>query len=99
MDLGILQVFPGTVAERIGLAPDDRILSYDGHKPTSVKQFVDAVADASGRRVRRLVIGRGTDVLQFDLPAGRVGVRVDIVRAAITNEPNDRSAPPEARSR
>ena len=82
MDLFVLSVIPSTIGEHIGLAAGDRIASYDGHKPTSAKQFIDAVADASGRQTRVLIIRRGAQELKYEVPPGRVGILVRIVPAA-----------------
>jgi C-terminal processing protease CtpA/Prc len=86
MELVIESVFADTVAERIGLAAGDCILSYDDHRPTSTKQFVDAASDVSGRRdSRMLVIRRNAEVFRFAIPPGRLGV---LVRMAVIDPPN-----------
>ena len=79
VDVVIAGVIPNTTAARLGFAPGDRIIDYDGRKPTSVKQFVDAVADASGHQLRRLVLRRGADDLKFEVAPGKLGVNLKIM--------------------
>jgi YD repeat-containing protein len=79
MDVLIVSVIPGTIGERIGLAAGDRIESYDGHQPTSTKQFIDAVIDASGHQTRVLIVRRGTQELTYEVPPGRVGIVIKMV--------------------
>ena len=74
VDVVIAGVIPNTTAALLGFAPGDRIIDYDGRRPTSVKQFADAVVDASGHQLRRLVLRRGPDDLKFEVTPGRLGV-------------------------
>ena len=81
MEVVVQDVFRGSPAERIGLKTEDRILSYDGKVPTSVKQLVDLITDATGDATRLLVVRRGPDVLTFDVGSGRLGILIDLARA------------------
>jgi MTH538 TIR-like domain (DUF1863)/FHA domain/PDZ domain len=76
-DVVVTKIVPGTTAERIGLAPQDRIVIYNDVKPTSVQQFVDLAISTSGATSRRLVIRRDQNILTFEVPAGRLGVYLD----------------------
>ena len=58
------------------LGPGIEILSYDDRKPTSVKQFVDSVVDASGRQSRSLIVRRGSNELKFEVAPGRLGINI-----------------------
>jgi S1-C subfamily serine protease len=79
VDVVIAGVIPNTTAARLGFAPGDRIIDYDGRKPTSMKQFADAVADASGHQVRSLVLRRGVDNLKFEVAPGLLGINLKIM--------------------
>src|SRR5437899_2205769 len=48
----VLSFVSGSVAQRLGLAPGDRIVSYDGKRPTSVDQVVKLVNELSGSAIR-----------------------------------------------
>jgi C-terminal processing protease CtpA/Prc len=76
-DVVVTKIDPGTTAERIGLAPQDRIVSYNDVKPTSVQQFVDLESSTVDPTSRRLVIRRDQNVLTFEVPLGRLGVHLD----------------------
>jgi hypothetical protein len=73
----------GSTAERIGLKPGDRILSYDGRKPTSEDQQISLVTDFSGRASRILIVRRGAQILTFEVAPGRLGAKLDVVRAEV----------------
>jgi S1-C subfamily serine protease len=99
VDVVIAGVIPSTTAALLEFAPGDRIIDYDGRKPTSVKQFIDAVADASGHQLRRLVLRRGPDDLTFEVAAGKLGVNIKIVLSqAASAAPVGPSEQPIARS-
>jgi FHA domain/PDZ domain len=76
-DVVVTKIVPGTTAERIGLAPQDRIMNYNDVKPTSVQQFVDLAISTSGATSRRIVIRRDQNILTFEVQAGRLGVYLD----------------------
>jgi C-terminal processing protease CtpA/Prc len=83
---GYLQVvsrmgYADSPAQRIGLMSGDRILRYDGEKPTSVNQMINLVRDFSGRASWVLIIGRGSQTLTFEIAPSRLGVTLDIVQA------------------
>jgi hypothetical protein len=83
VDVVIAGVIPNTTAARLGFASGDRIIDYDGKKPTSTKQFADAVADVSGHNVRTLVLRRGDNELKFEVEPGRLGINLKIVLSEI----------------
>lgn len=99
VDVVIAGVIPNTTAALLGFAPGDRIIDYDGRKPTSVKQFVDAVVDPSGHQLRRLVLRRGSDDLKFEVAPGKLGVNIKIMLSEATSAtPAEPSAEPIAHS-
>lgn len=83
VDVVIAGVIPNTTAALLGFAPGDRIIDYDGRKPTSVKQFADAIVDASGHQLRRLVLRRGPDDLKFEVAPGLLGVNTKIMLSEV----------------
>jgi hypothetical protein len=91
MQVVVRSVMKGTTAERIGLVPGDRILSYDGKRLSSVTQLVDMVTDASGATRRRLVIRRGSEELSFEVGAGRLGINTEMARADSDEVKNPRA--------
>jgi YD repeat-containing protein len=76
----VTEIIPDTTAARIGLAPGDRFLSYDGIKITSREQMI-ALTGAGGGGMRVLVIRRGSEVASIEIPAGRIGAYLETVRA------------------
>jgi len=73
-EIVVLNVVPGSMAQGLGLAPGDRILSYDGKKPTSVEHVVKLVTDLTGGPPSRILrIRRGSQVLMFKVGPGRLG--------------------------
>src|SRR5262249_11492690 len=82
IDVIILNVFPGSVAERVQLQPGDRIVTYDGKRPVDVRSFVGLVVSTTGSVAPRvLVVRRDAKLLTFEVPSGRLGVEVGAVRA------------------
>src|SRR5262245_58394545 len=77
-EIVVLSVVPGSTAQRIGLAPGDRILSYDGKKPTSVQQVGKAVTDLTGSPSRIVMIRRGSQLLIFKVAPGRLGINLGV---------------------
>jgi len=74
------EIIPDTTAQRIGLAPGDRLLHYDGIRLASKEQMIALVsAGVPGPHV--LVVRRGSDVAAIEVPAGRLGVYLETVRA------------------
>src|SRR5262249_54819282 len=69
IDVVVVRVVPGSVAERIGLARDDRIVTYDGKRPVDVDNFVNMTVGTAGTSgMRALVIRRGASLLTFEVP-------------------------------
>jgi TIR domain/PDZ domain len=93
VDLIIASVIPGTTADRIGLALNDRILRYDGKKPNSLRQFVEAVTNASGHRARDLIVHRDSRELKFEVAPGRLGVNVRMALASPTQDARESNSP------
>ena len=82
MEIIVANVVAGTVAQRLGLAPGDRILSYDGKKPMSVEQVIAWVTDLIGPPARVLRIRRGSQILTFKVAPGRLGVNLRMAPVA-----------------
>jgi membrane-associated protease RseP (regulator of RpoE activity) len=74
------EVQPGTTAERIGLAPGDHLVSYDGTKLLSTEQVI-AITRASEAGEHVLDVQRGTRILTIRIPAGRIGVILETMPA------------------
>jgi len=78
VELVITEIFPNTTASRIGLSSGDRIISYNGRNVNRADQFGALVKDTAGSAIRSLTIRRGSEILTFEVPAGLLGVRLDI---------------------
>jgi YD repeat-containing protein len=76
-------VTSGLTAQRIGLLPGDRILSYDGKKPTSEEQLQSLLTDFSGRISRFLIVRRGAQIFTFQVAPGSLGASFEVVRAEV----------------
>jgi S1-C subfamily serine protease len=85
----VRSVLPGSMAERIGLAPGDWIISYNGEKVTSVHQLVQLVTDARGPASRILVIHRGFTILNFEVAAGLLGINIEAAPAELEVTPRE----------
>jgi hypothetical protein len=83
VDVVFIDIDPGSTAERIGLVKGDRVLSYDGKKPTSDQQQLNLVSDYSGHPTRILIVRRGAQTLTFMVGPGRLGAAVDVVPAEV----------------
>ena len=81
MELVVLDVVRGSIAERLGIARDDRLLSYDGARLTAVRQFITLVGDETRPAARSLTIRRRSQVYTIAVPPGRLGVNIGIARA------------------
>ena len=77
----VTEITPGTSAERVGIAPRDRLLSYDGVRLASTERLI-AVVNASGPDTHVLVVRRGTAIISIEVPSGRLGVILETVKAA-----------------
>ena len=93
MEMVVVNVLRGATAERIGIKTGDRILSYDGKVPTSTRQFIDLVTNATGAASRALVVRRGSEILKFEIAAGRLGITLEMMRAA-----SEAAATPQAQA-
>ncbi len=84
----VTQVLPGGFAQRMQFAVGHRLLSYAGRKVTSPKQIADLVLDPWLGDTRILTIARGSQILTFPAPPGRVGVNVKHVLVEVPVEAN-----------
>jgi PDZ domain len=80
VEIEVLSVFQGSTGERIGLAPADRLIEYNGQILTSMQQLI-ALTGMGGPRLRTLVVRRGSSTLSFQVPPGRIGVEIKNVKA------------------
>lgn len=69
------QVFPGGVAQRLGLLPGDRLLRYDDVAIQSTAQFV-AVVRYANPGMHRLSVRRGAAIRTLDVPGGKLGFTI-----------------------
>ena len=76
VEIVVLSVVPGSTAQRIGLAPGDRILSYDGEQATSIEQVVNLVTDLAGPASRTWIIRRRSQARTFKVAPGRLGINL-----------------------
>lgn len=84
-EVKVTKIAPDTTAARIGLAPGDRLLSYDGVKLRSTEQLIAMIsAGQAGDHV--LVVRRGSEVASIRIPAGRIGVTLETVRAKVGDQ-------------
>ena len=83
VDVIFRSIDSGSTAFRIGLMAGDRILSYDGKKPTSEEQQKSLLTDFSGRASRILIVRRGAQVLTFEVAPGALGASFEVVRADV----------------
>jgi hypothetical protein len=77
----VTQVLPDSFAQRMQFAVGDRLLTYAGRKITSVTQFVALVQDPWLSETRILTVSRGSQVLTFQAPAGRIGIALKLALA------------------
>jgi hypothetical protein len=80
VEVEVVAVSPGSTAERIGLAPADRLIEYNGEILTSLQQLI-ALTGMGGPHLRTLVVRRGSNTLTFQVPPGRIGVEIKNVKA------------------
>jgi S1-C subfamily serine protease len=73
LEVSVTLTVPGSTAERVGLRPDDRIVSYNGVRITAVPQLGKLTADRTGG-ARTLVVRRAGKPLTLTVPAGPLGV-------------------------
>jgi hypothetical protein len=94
MEIVILNILHPSTGERIGLKAGDRILTYNGHTLTSIRQFKDQITDATGAASRLLVIRRGSQNLSFEVASGRLGINIEMARAESEREVDPPRAQP-----
>ena len=68
MELLVVAIVPGSTAERLGIARNDRLLTYNGVTLTAVEQFIALVTDETSPAIRILVIGRGSKIQSLNVP-------------------------------
>jgi membrane-associated protease RseP (regulator of RpoE activity) len=73
-------VDPGSVADRIGLEPGDRLLRYDGELIQSTRQFIAFVTHAA-RGLHKLTVLRRGATTTYEVPEGKLGVNIAVVPA------------------
>ena len=93
VEVVIENIFAGTIAEQIGLSAGDVVFTYDGHRPTSVQQLINAVSNPSSHEMRTLVIRRGANFVQFEVPAGRLGIELKLMVSESSSEHESSSSP------
>jgi hypothetical protein len=79
----IFEVFPNTMAMRIGLQPGDFVWSYGDwvfrtgdESPDvglAIKALIAAI-ESPGKELRRLVVIRGPSLVEFQVNSGRLGI-------------------------
>jgi S1-C subfamily serine protease len=74
-------IAPGSTAERIGLAPGDWLLSYDGELVHSTPQLI-AIIDHAAPGVHRLTVRRGGATTAYEVQQGKLGVSIGDALAA-----------------
>ncbi len=75
-DVVIAEVFPGTVAERIGLKVGDTLLSYNGRIILNVT-VLPYVTNSTHGSPRKLRLRRDGKEITLTVPPGRLGIRVE----------------------
>lgn len=74
----VLEVISGGPAEKVGLQPGDRILKVDDKVIAGVKfpqdDMVKLMKGPAGTKVR-VTIGRGEEIIPFDITRGRIPIR------------------------
>ncbi|MGD1038598.1 MAG: PDZ domain-containing protein [Roseiarcus sp.] len=78
MELVVRNVVPGWVGAQAGLAPGDRILTYNGVKVTSVKQLDGLTGGTS--IFAALTVRRGSEVLTLNVSGGSLGAYLGLAR-------------------
>ncbi len=66
----IREVLPGTVAEKAGIQPGDKILAVDGRKVSEWSELVLIIRDKPGEKVTLEVL-RGGERIKFNLKVGK----------------------------
>jgi hypothetical protein len=77
----VTEIIPNTTAERIRLAPGDVLMTYDRERLTSKEQLI-ALIGLGGAESHVLAVLRGSEMLSFTVPAGRLGVYLQTRKAA-----------------
>jgi hypothetical protein len=81
VEVKVKETAAGSTAERIGLAPGDRLLSYASERLRSFQQLV-FLTGKGGAGARKFVYRCGAETFTAEVPPGRLGVVVANVRAA-----------------
>jgi len=81
VEVAIVRVLPGSLAQRLELAAGDRFLTYAGRKVTSQQQLIDLVGDPWLNDPRNLELRRGSQILTFQVPPGRLGIELKLALA------------------
>ena len=76
--LKVTNVSGGSNAAKIGVKQGDYFASYDGKTIDSIDQLsaAKAAATAAGKTVVPLVIYRGSERLELEIPVGQLGVNL-----------------------
>jgi hypothetical protein len=80
-DVVFSEIASGSVAEGVGLAAGDRVISYNGHDIASIDQLIQAISDNGQPAIRNIKVQRGLSTLTFQVPAGRLEVTLGYVEA------------------
>jgi serine protease Do len=72
----VIDVQANSQAERLGLRPGDRILTYDG-KPITAAAALLTLVRAPGEGTREVEILRNDERLRFTVAPGILGIRWD----------------------
>jgi S1-C subfamily serine protease len=74
--LRIVQVVEDSSARQAGIRAGDRLATYDGVTLRSVEDLRAAIAAASARERVIVVVYRGSQRLELEVPPGKLGVRL-----------------------
>jgi S1-C subfamily serine protease len=75
----VTNIGPRSAGAAAGLARGDVLLRYDGTELTSAGTLAQLTARSAGERVIRIDALRGTQPLHFDVPAGKLGIKVNSI--------------------
>lgn len=80
IEVAISKVSPGFNGARAGLAPADRILTYNSQKVTSIRRLYDLVNEP-GPPYRIVTVRRGAQIVSFSVQSGSLGIDLVVVQA------------------